>query len=613
MSKCFCHFNGYEVKDAAAREGLEQANARLDNLVGNSGEQTEGNLELIDIRTAADGTVYPTAGDSVRGQITDLKSDLSVLKKKVVLTGSVGMYANGEGVTKSATADFDMYEPIKLTNGYKSIVVKNAKVNPFVKRFVFANTETLSLETSYTCINLEGNDADSFNGRIDIPKDYKFLFIAKNCYSDGVLENEAEYELTYDMEEVVGSGEVIQMLNLPEHYDIFVGDTLEIFYENIILAKNIDDIIVEVDCNVGQPFKSKYLYTPTENEKWNTFDFTVTLKDNFGRVIERGSTVINTVYKNPSGTFANVLCVGDSLTVNGKWAKTFKDRLAESGYNYVSLLGSCEYEGVNYEGYGGWTYNSYNTPNASSDFVWVNCTHAKTSADQHSVYTINSTNWKIETIEQNRIKFIRVSGLNNMPNSGVMTWVSGGNNHDSITFSSSALANGNPFWDDATGKVDFAKYMTRIGHDGELIDYCIVFLGWNQSTDTKEQFKNSVNTFCNNLRASYPDCKIIFIGLQVPSYDGIGNNYGCSWKWFEKKSFVFNVDKWYKEIISVLGDSTAIQLCGQFDTENNMLSETRQVNKRNPKTEIYGTNGVHPNDYGYMQIGDVIFNAFMSY
>lgn len=69
MSNCFCHFNGYEVKDAAAREGLEQANTRLNNLVANSGEQTAGNEELIDIRVSADGTIYSTAGESVRSQI----------------------------------------------------------------------------------------------------------------------------------------------------------------------------------------------------------------------------------------------------------------------------------------------------------------------------------------------------------------------------------------------------------------------------------------------------------------------------------------------------------------------------------------------------------------
>jgi len=51
--------------------------ARINNLVANTGEQTEGNAELIDVRTGADGTVYETAGEAVRGQVGELKSDLS--------------------------------------------------------------------------------------------------------------------------------------------------------------------------------------------------------------------------------------------------------------------------------------------------------------------------------------------------------------------------------------------------------------------------------------------------------------------------------------------------------------------------------------------------------
>ena len=49
-------------------------NRRLSNIIAD-GTQTEGNVELIDIRTGSDGKVYPTAGDAVRGQVGSLSEE----------------------------------------------------------------------------------------------------------------------------------------------------------------------------------------------------------------------------------------------------------------------------------------------------------------------------------------------------------------------------------------------------------------------------------------------------------------------------------------------------------------------------------------------------------
>lgn len=53
---------------------------RINNLVANSGEQTEGNEELVDIRIGANGITYLTAGEAVRGQYNKLNEDI----KKIV-------------------------------------------------------------------------------------------------------------------------------------------------------------------------------------------------------------------------------------------------------------------------------------------------------------------------------------------------------------------------------------------------------------------------------------------------------------------------------------------------------------------------------------------------
>lgn len=59
--------------DARTAKAVAELNARVSAIIA-SGTATEGNTELIDIRTGANGKVYQTAGDAVRGQIGALSA-----------------------------------------------------------------------------------------------------------------------------------------------------------------------------------------------------------------------------------------------------------------------------------------------------------------------------------------------------------------------------------------------------------------------------------------------------------------------------------------------------------------------------------------------------------
>lgn len=59
----------------------DRVNARVNNIIANS-NSTEGNSELVDIRIAVDGTVYNSAGSSVREQLGNLKKQIDSVFQK---------------------------------------------------------------------------------------------------------------------------------------------------------------------------------------------------------------------------------------------------------------------------------------------------------------------------------------------------------------------------------------------------------------------------------------------------------------------------------------------------------------------------------------------------
>lgn len=97
---------------------IAAANARIDGIVAIPPGSTEGNAELIDIRTGADGKKYPTAGDAVRGQVTDLKSDLS---KKI----SKPTISNNNKVPRAQNGDVEWVEVGQPTDGQTATAVTN--------------------------------------------------------------------------------------------------------------------------------------------------------------------------------------------------------------------------------------------------------------------------------------------------------------------------------------------------------------------------------------------------------------------------------------------------------------------------------------------------------
>ena len=228
----------------------------------------------------------------------------------------------------------------------------------------------------------------------------------------------------------------------------------------------------------------------------------------------------------------------------------------------------------------------------------------------------------MESIEKDKIKFKR--GIGNYTCSGSIddTFVNfeGGEHKDSFKISSYEFERGNPFYIKEDGKIDFKKYCNKNGFDS--IDYLYVLLSWNGQfrpfNHNHSHHEEFMVKFFEQFHKDYPNAKVRLIGIQSCSIDGgIAANYGASGFYhdtFGSLSTAFFYDEFLSEFASrpeYKDYMRYIDMKAQFDVENNMPHMERKVNVRCKKTELIGSNGVHPTMDGYKQIGDCFFRALV--
>lgn len=418
-------------------------------------------------------------------------------------------------------------------------------------------------------------------------------------------------------------------ISLPDTINAIVGDTLQLFFRGMIQAVDPYKYDILVACSKGNKYPRYWQYTPTVADIGTT-TFTVTIKDDDRNILASKTCqlVTKNVVQSPAANL-NVACFGDSLTAAGKWCAEADRRLTGIGgtpagksLTNIAFVGSKQNGITGYFGVGGWTWENYTQQGLPAYRFQVT---GVTSLSVGAVYTNNGNTFTIMEVNVTGGTgniLCSVASLNPTPSASGTLTKSSGTGDATITYTSVAQDTQNPLWDWDNNKMSFIPYANAVA--GGKIDVVYTLLSWNGQTPGRTDFTsvlNQIKIFADTLHAEFPNAKLKIMGIQVPSVrGGMGANYGATGtSYADGYGMVvtaLNQNDVYQEFANrpeYSGFVEFVNVSAEFDTEYNMPHADRAVNTRNTAvTEWVDTNGVHPNDNGYLSIGDVCYRNFVA-
>lgn len=213
-------YNGttYNIKDTTARADITTQTARIDNIIALPDGSTTADAELIDIRVGANGTTYPSAGDAVRGQVQDLKTEITNIENGAYYGvsleytdgGYIHDYSPGNVITFSGWKYTDYINITESKNGTLRLYQYDSVGHPVI------------------------DGSTKYNAWYDAEKKY----ISNLTITDGVLN-------------IPTNAVYIRLSCRSIHRQV-----LEFFYDGINIVRNVDsidyDYIDVITWNVGK-------------------------------------------------------------------------------------------------------------------------------------------------------------------------------------------------------------------------------------------------------------------------------------------------------------------------------------------------------------------------
>lgn len=407
------------------------------------------------------------------------------------------------------------------------------------------------------------------------------------------------------------------MISLAEKYYLVVGDRFELFFRGVIKKHNPYLYYIIAECEKGFTYNRYFTYTPTKEEV-GEYILTIKVLDDEGNVIEQKDTtlIVNEVSKAKKPL--NILCIGDSETVNGVWPYVGYNKYNDIFPNLLNFIGKMKKEEIGYEGYGGWqwkTFFDYETESRTSSLIIYGNFNLSTKY-LNTRWESSNLEFILIEIKDSSLKFKRGSNNTSLVNPTIGQTIKCIDHDVILEISKYEYVDANPFWNSDTKEVDFIKYIKD--NNFEQPDLVFTFLTGNglympYSTEFTNH-KEYAPKFIEKLHQAFPQALIGIMGIEQPCCNGgVTACYGASGyyhDWYGYALTAFNYDEWLENLCNTMpysGYTVYFDTKAQFDSEYNYPVEEITVNNRSKIVERIGINGLHPSMDGYLQIGDAFY------
>ncbi len=166
-------------------------------------------------------------------------------------------------------------------------------------------------------------------------------------------------------------------LTLPPALYAVPGVPMNIDFRNTILAEPEQGYQFKVDCDLGIVDGNQHWTVIAAEGEVGEHVLKMQLSDANGKLVDEASTVIRVVPRDAGqGRKMALLIVGDSLTAATHYSNEVGRLLSEPENPRWTMLGTALARsgkpGVSHEGYGGWTWSSFNTRYGPEEWVMKN-------------------------------------------------------------------------------------------------------------------------------------------------------------------------------------------------------------------------------------------------